>query len=551
MLAGAAVAMTLGGGAAPAQAAEITVTTTDDELNADGDCSLREAVQAANTDTAVDACAAGSGADVIHLPNGTYTLSLVPDGTPDDNEDGDLDVTADLTINGQTIDNTHIDGGAIDRVLDVHAGSLAVTMLTLRNGNTPDDGGGIRAGGLGLVIEQAFVHENTAAGDGGGIAIGGGASATVNFGDIRNNTAGGGGGGIWQESGDLIVDDFTTIGENTAGGAGGGIATDAGAALTVLDSQVGGNSAADGGGVWVGGDAQATIARTTIVGNAVELRGGGISNAGIFTITHSVVRGNGAEFAGGGIFNIGGTLSATNVTVSENFGTDLAGGVFSGAKGSGNLATLTNVTVADNDAAEGGGLYLQPGDTLVLKNTIVANNPTGGDCAVGSFTDNGNNIDSDGSCSLTDATSTTANPLLGPLEDNAVDPVKVPVDGNAVVALSHALLAGSPAIDTGDDAACPPDDQRGYIRPVDGDDDGAAVCDIGAFEFGALPPATPEPSATTDATPEGGPGGTVTGLPASGVADAESGAPWLVLAGLLALAGGAAAWGAVRLRSRS
>ncbi len=59
-----------------AYAATITVTTTDDELNVDGDCSLREAIQAANSDAAVDACTAGSGADVIELPAGAYTLTV-------------------------------------------------------------------------------------------------------------------------------------------------------------------------------------------------------------------------------------------------------------------------------------------------------------------------------------------------------------------------------------------------------------------------------------------------------------------------------------------
>jgi CSLREA domain-containing protein len=59
----------------PAWAAEITVNTTADELNADGDCSLREAIAAANTDAAVDACAKGSGADTINVPSGTYPLS--------------------------------------------------------------------------------------------------------------------------------------------------------------------------------------------------------------------------------------------------------------------------------------------------------------------------------------------------------------------------------------------------------------------------------------------------------------------------------------------
>src|SRR5436190_20379271 len=66
--------------ALPASAATVTVTTNADELNADGDCSLREAIAAANTDAAVDACAAGSGFDVVVLAAGTYspaaTLSI-------------------------------------------------------------------------------------------------------------------------------------------------------------------------------------------------------------------------------------------------------------------------------------------------------------------------------------------------------------------------------------------------------------------------------------------------------------------------------------------
>ena len=63
-----------------AHAAVITVTTTTDELNADGDCSLREAITAANNDAAVDACVAGSGADTIEIPAGLYTLNKVGAG---------------------------------------------------------------------------------------------------------------------------------------------------------------------------------------------------------------------------------------------------------------------------------------------------------------------------------------------------------------------------------------------------------------------------------------------------------------------------------------
>ena len=76
----------------PVDAATIAVTTTVDELNTDGDCSLREAVRAANTNLAVDACAAGQNAqtDTITVPAGTYTLTVA--GNDNDAAGGDLDL---------------------------------------------------------------------------------------------------------------------------------------------------------------------------------------------------------------------------------------------------------------------------------------------------------------------------------------------------------------------------------------------------------------------------------------------------------------------------
>ncbi|MCS6909343.1 MAG: CSLREA domain-containing protein, partial [Anaerolineales bacterium] len=83
----------------PAYAASITVNTTDDELNNDGDCSLREAIQAANTNTAVSGCTAGSGDDTITVPAGTYTLTI-PGNNEDNGQTGDLDITSNITIIG-------------------------------------------------------------------------------------------------------------------------------------------------------------------------------------------------------------------------------------------------------------------------------------------------------------------------------------------------------------------------------------------------------------------------------------------------------------------
>jgi len=61
--------------------------------------------------------------------------------------------------------------------------------------------------------------------------------------------------------------------------------------------------------------------------------------------------------------------------------------------------------------------------------------------------------------------------MLGPLVDN-----RGPTH-------THALLPDSPAIDAGDDSICPDTDQRGVIRPRDGDKDGDARCDVRAFEY--------------------------------------------------------------------
>jgi Ca2+-binding RTX toxin-like protein len=169
---------------------------------------------------------------------------------------------------------------------------------------------------------------------------------------------------------------------------------------------------------------------------------------------------------GGGIHNHG-ILTLTNVTLTGNSSTpanDFGGGIYNAG---GSTATIVNVTIAENSAPMnfGGGIG---GVTaaVTLKNTIVANNGTGGNCS-GPVTDGGNNLQSPGT--TCGATIATADPMLGPLT-NGVYP----------------LLPGSPAIDTGTNAGCPPTDQLGTPRPVDGDATPGAVCDIGSIEAPAF-----------------------------------------------------------------
>jgi hypothetical protein len=134
---------------------------------------------------------------------------------------------------------------------------------------------------------------------------------------------------------------------------------------------------------------------------------------------------------------------------------------------------MTNSTLSENSAPNGGGIYNFSGNEVTLDASIVAYSPSGGNCAGDPVIDIGYNIEDTDTCGFGPANGSMPNtdPLLGPLQDNGGP------------TWTHALLFNSPAIDAGDPVNCPPTDQRGVARPIDGDSDGAAVCDSGAVEF--------------------------------------------------------------------
>ena len=219
-----------------------------------------------------------------------------------------------------------------------------------------------------------------------------------------------------------------------------------GAKLTLNNLTVANGNGASGGGIYNNGTL--TVANSTLSGNSapsVSNSGGGIlNNNGTLTVTNSTLSGNSANYAGGGILNMGGMVTVTNSTLSGNSVTDL-------------------------DYGRGGGIANVNGGSATLKNTIVANSPSGGNC-YGTYINGGYNLDSDGSCGF----GTTNNSLSGTW-DTPLDPKLGALADNGGPTLTHALLAGSPAIDKGNSFGATTD-QRGVARPQ------GAASDIGAFE---------------------------------------------------------------------
>ena len=203
--------------------------------------------------------------------------------------------------------------------------------------------------------------------------------------------------------------------------------------------------------------------------------GGAIRNRENLTVTGSTISGNSASFDGGGINNFFGTVNITSSTISGNSAGFSGGGIYNDG-----TANITSSTISGNSADDfGGGIYND--GTATLDHTIVANNTaiTSGPDILSTVIANWSLIED-----TTDATINGANNVTGS------DPMLGPLANNGGPTLTHALLAGSPAIDAGDPNAMagvgdvPLYDQRGVPidRVLEGNGLGVARIDIGAFE---------------------------------------------------------------------
>lgn len=279
-----------------------------------------------------------------------------------------------------------------------------------------------------------------------------------------------------------------TISDGQTSGDGGGIFSNGN--LTLTNVVVSGcSSGLGGGGIYSNGTM--VITNCTLSDNHCDgdtnASAGGIFNGGSLTITASTLSNNSA-FRGGGIFNVNGTgpLTMTNCTISANSAVNSGGGIYNFGAANISFSTFSGNSAGANG---GGGIFNDAIAILKIKNSIVANSTSGGDCSnAGTFNATGVNFTTNGTCPGFTVV-TPAQLKLGPLADNG---------GNTQ---THALLPGSVAIDAAPDCtdvfgnpgspkvgapkATVTTDQRGVGRPQ------GSACDVGSFE---LVPCTTTPT---------------------------------------------------------
>jgi hypothetical protein len=274
-----------------ARANTITVTSLSD-IGATSICILRDAITAANSMTATNGCAAGSGTDsIVFEPGLTGTITL--ESTLPTITDSNLTITGPTGAPGITIS-----GGGNVQVMEVGGGATLLQNLTIADGSFPGgNGGGIENTSTLTVTNCTFFDNRTSDENGGGI-YNSGTLMVTNSTFSGNSVLAGEGGGI-ENVGTLTVTNSTFSG-NSAHGGGGGI-ENFGGTLTVTNSTFSGNTANEGGGI--DNDGALTVTNSTFSGNGVGDVGGGIANFDKLTVTNSTFSGNSAGTGGGGIRN--------------------------------------------------------------------------------------------------------------------------------------------------------------------------------------------------------------------------------------------------------
>ena len=430
---------------------------TDDGNANNGITTLREAINLAN---------ATPGDDTITF-GGVFT-----DKTPDviTLTSGQLTITNDITILGTGASKLTVSRKNASTIFEISGLATGVTI----------DGLAIAKGSIKVNRNSILSLANTS---------------------VSGNTAESG----ISNSGILGLTNTSVFG-NTQGGIYNG------GTLSLINSSVYGNT----GGSGIFNDASRgktgtlSLTNSSVSGNTANFGGGIYNQGGTLRLTNSTVSGNRAN-SGGGIFNgddtaySAGSATLTNSTISGNTALEDGGGIYNSyAYASDGRLTLISTTINNNIAdsdrngtGNGGGVfsYLDSSINVNVSNTIIAgnfDNSISGDInpdVRGGLIDSGNNLIGN----KTGSTAFTTSTLIG-TSANPINPKLGLLQNNGGATLTHALLAGSPAINAGKNslvAAGITTDQRGagFNRIFNG------VIDIGAYE---VQPPTNKPPVNTD-----------------------------------------------------
>ena len=393
-----AIVQAMACGSTAAYAANITVTNATDTPTA-GTCTLREAINAANTDAIVGGCPTGeAGTDTINFDNSLSGSKITLGGT-------ELLVNSDLTIDGDlNNDGTpdiEINAGGSSRVINVYTGIAGPTVnfnldgLTISGGDAgTSNGGGIASyPSNNITISNSTISGNTttSGGKGGGVSSSNG-GLTVTNSTISGNSVESGGGGIFSYNGTVTVTN-STLSNNIANSQGGAMYAYSGN-LNITGSTLSGNTAPGSAFSGLGGRAAAiltnyanvSLTNSTVSNNIANDKAGAISTEyGNVTLTDSTLSGNTAGTDGGAISTRYGTISLTDSTLSGNTaGTD--GGAISTRYGT---ISLTDSTLSGNTASTEGGAISTSYGTINLTNSTLSGN-TAGTQGGAIYTDYGN-----------------------------------------------------------------------------------------------------------------------------------------------------------------